>query len=78
MVCRPLIAAASRCGALEWIHFSRCSFQALERRLNSCVPQAELLRGMWDLPRSKIKAMSPALAGAFFTTEPPGEPLLDS
>ena len=26
---------------------------------------------MWDLPGSGIKPMSPALAGRFFTTEPP-------
>ena len=29
---------------------------------------------MWDLPRPGIKAMSPALAGIFFTIEPPGKP----
>jgi len=29
---------------------------------------------MWDLPVSEIKPMSPALAGGFFTTEPPGSP----
>ena len=75
VVCRPVIAVASHCGAwaLEWMGFSSCSSQALEHRLNSCVPC-----GMWDLPRSEIKAMSPALAGGFFTTEPPREPLLDS
>ena len=28
------------------------------------------------LPRSGIKPMSPALAGGFLTTEPPGKPLL--
>ena len=28
----------------------------------------------WDLPRSGIKPVSPALAGTFFTTEPPGKP----
>ena len=28
---------------------------------------------MWDLPRSGIEPMSPALAGGFFTTEPPGK-----
>jgi len=27
---------------------------------------------MWDLPGSGIRSMSPALAGRFFTTEPPG------
>ena len=31
---------------------------------------------MWDLPGSGIKPKSPALAGRFFTTEPPGKPLL--
>ena len=29
-------------------------------------------RGMWDLPGPGIKPVSPALAGGFFTTEPPG------
>ena len=27
---------------------------------------------MWDLPRSEIEPVSPALTGGFFTTEPPG------
>ena len=29
---------------------------------------------MWNLPGSGIKAVSPALAGRFFTMEPPGKP----
>ena len=29
---------------------------------------------LWDLPGSGIKPASPALAGRFFTTEPPGKP----
>ena len=29
---------------------------------------------MWGLPRSGIKLVSPALAGRFLTTEPPGKP----
>ena len=29
---------------------------------------------MWDIPRSTIEPRSPALAGRFFTTEPPGKP----
>ena len=33
-------------------------------------------RGIWDLPRSGIKSVSPALAGRFFTTEPPRKPVL--
>ena len=28
---------------------------------------------MWDLPRSRIEPVSPALADRFFTTEPPGK-----
>jgi len=30
---------------------------------------------MWDPPGSGIEPTSPALAGRFFTTEPPGKPL---
>ena len=29
---------------------------------------------MWDLPRSEISPVSPALAGGFVTTELPGKP----
>ena len=31
---------------------------------------------MWDLPRPGLKPVSPALAGRFSTTAPPGKPLL--
>ena len=31
---------------------------------------------MWDLPRSGIEPVSPALAGGFLTTVPPGKPLI--
>ena len=30
----------------------------------------------WDLPGSGIEPVSPALAGEFFTAEPPGKPKL--
>ena len=30
---------------------------------------------MWDLPRPGLEPMSPALAGGFLTTAPPGKPL---
>ena len=30
---------------------------------------------MWDLPRPGIEPVSPALAGGFLTTSPPGKPL---
>ena len=45
-------------------------------RLNNCGSRAQLLRGMWDLPRPGLEPMSPALAGRFSTTAPPGKPLL--
>ena len=51
-----------------------CGSQALEHKLSSCGTQAYLLCGIWDLPRPGIEPMSPALAGGFFTTEPPGKP----
>ena len=53
--------------------FSNCGSQALERRLSSCGAQAYLLRGMWDLPGPELEPMSPAWAGGFLTTVPPGK-----
>ena len=44
------------------------------RRLSNCGSRAQLLRGMWDLPRPGLEAVSPALAGRFSTTAPPGKP----
>ena len=54
--------------------FRNCSSWALQHRLNRCGAWAQLLRGMWDLPGSGTEAVFPALAGRFFTTEPPGKP----
>jgi len=31
--------------------------------------------GMWDVTRPGVQLVSPALAGRFFTAEPPGKPL---
>ena len=44
------------------------------RRLSSCGSRAQLLRSMWDLPRPELEPVSPALAGRFSTTAPPGKP----
>ena len=44
------------------------------RRLSSCGSRAQLLRGMWDPPRPGLEPVSPALAGRFSTTAPPGKP----
>ena len=43
-------------------------------RLSSCGSRAQLLRRMWDLPRPGLEPVSPALAGRFSTTAPPGKP----
>ena len=45
------------------------------RRLSNCSSRAQLLRGMWDLPRPGLEPVSPALAGRFSTTALPGKPL---
>ena len=55
---------------------SSCSSWALEYRLSGCGTWAQLLLSMWDLPGPGIKPLSPALAGGFFTIEPPGKPRL--
>ena len=46
------------------------------RRLSSCGARAQLLRRMWDLPGPGLEPVSPALAGRFSTTAPPGKPLI--
>ena len=43
-------------------------------RLSSCGARAQPLHGMWDLPRPGLEPVSPALAGRFSTTVPPGKP----
>ena len=44
------------------------------RRLSNCGSWAQLLCGMWDLPRPGLEPVSSALAGGFSTTAPPGKP----
>ena len=46
------------------------------RRLSNCGSRAQLLRGMRDPPRPGLEPVSPALAGGFSTTAPPGKPPL--
>ena len=55
-----------------------CGARAVECRLSSCGTRAYLLRGMWDLPRPGLEPVSPALAGRFSTTAPPGKPAVKS
>ena len=47
------------------------------RRLSNYGSRAQPLHGMWDLPRPGLEPVSPALAGGFSTTAPPGKPKMD-
>ena len=77
------MGATLRCSvqAYHCSGFSCCEAQALgawasaivARGLSSCGTQAQLLRGMWDVPRPGLKPVSPALADGFLTTVPPGK-----
>ena len=49
------------------------AFIVVARGLSSCGSRGQLLCGMWDLPRPGLEPMSPALAGGFLTTAPPGK-----
>ena len=53
---------------------STCSSLALEDKLSRCGVQARFLQRTWDLPRSGMEPLSPALAGGLFTTGLPGKP----
>ena len=44
----------------------------VKHRLSSCGIRTWLLQGMWNPPGPGIEPVSPALAGRFLTTEPPG------
>ena len=72
----------SRCGAwaLGFTGFSSRGMFTQALQLWGSRAQAQidagawLLHGMWDFPGSGIEPASPALAGEFCTTEPPGTP----
>ena len=83
------VGATLRCGlwASHCVGFSCCGARALgtrasvvggsralERRLSNCGARASLLHGMWELPGPGLEPLSPALAGGFLTTAPPGKP----
>ena len=45
----------------------------VEQGLSSCGTQAQLPLSMWNLPGRGMEPMSPALAGGFLSTAPPGK-----
>ena len=71
-------------GAPRCSGFSCCRAWALGTQASSvaapglpstgCGTRASLPHGMWELPGSGFESESLALAGGFFTTEPPGKP----
>ena len=63
-------ARASHCGG-----FSCCGAGLLGTRASVPVAQAKLSHGVWDLPGPGIEPASPASAGRFLTTGPPGKSL---
>ena len=69
-------ARASHCGGFSCGRARALSTWAsvvVARGLSSCGARAYLLCGMWDLPGPGIELVSPALAGGFLTTAPPGK-----
>ena len=66
-------ALGIRASAVAARGLSICGSRALEHRLSSCGSWAWLLRDTWDLPGPGLEAVSPALAGGFLTTAPPGK-----
>ena len=74
-MCRLLIAVASLVAehGLQARGLQQLWLAALERRLSSCGTGAQLPCGLWDLPGPGIEPVSPALAGGFLTTAPPGK-----
>ena len=75
VACGPQSARAS---AVVAHGLSSRGLRALERRLSSYGAWAQLLRGMWDPPGPGIEPVSPALAGGFLTTAPPGKSSMES
>ena len=68
----PLLIAV--CGPLTIAASPVVKHRLQMRRLSSCGSRAQLLCGMWDLPRPGLEPVSPALAGRLSTTAPPGKP----
>ena len=76
IICLLFLAALGFCSCLR--AFCSCREQELlflgGAGFRSCVWKDLLLHCMWDLPGPGIEPVSPALAGGFLTTGPPGKP----
>ena len=72
--CARAFSSCGKRGPLTIVAFPVAEHRLQTCRLSNCDSRAQLLRGMWDLPRPGLKPVSPALAGRFSTTVPPGKP----
>ena len=74
----PCSVRASHCGGFfccgAWPLGVRASV-VVARRLSSCGSRAQLIHSKWGLPGPGLEPVSPALAGGFLTTAPPGKSL---
>ena len=66
--------SSSRCAGLSLSRPLVAEHRLQTRRLSNCGSRAQLLRSMWDPPKPGLEPVSPALAGRFSTTAPPGKP----
>ena len=66
--------SSSQCAGLSLSRPLVAEHRLQMRRLSNCGSRAQLLRGMWHLPRPGLEPVSPALAERFSTTAPPGKP----
>ena len=69
---RPLFIAVHRSPTAAASPLVEHRLQTL--RLSSCGSRDQLLHVMWDPPRPGLEPVSPALAGRFSTSVPPGKP----
>ena len=76
-----LVAASGGYSSLRCVGFSLRWLLLLQSTgsrhtgFSSCGARASLFHGMWDLPGPGFEPVSPALAGGFLTTVPPGKSL---
>ena len=61
--------------SLRWLLLLR-SMGSRHVGFSSCGTRAQLLHGMWNLPGPGLEPVSPAMAGGFLTTAPPGKPCI--
>ena len=77
--CSPIVAWGFLLQCLLWVQTAGSRALGPQLWLGSgagsrVVSMGLLLLSLWDLPGPGMEPVSPALAGGFFTPEPPGKP----